>query len=146
MASPDDAAEGGFELIEHPADIGIRFWGRTLGDAYIQAAQGLRHMLAGDGEVRPVMATSLCAKGADRLEVLFNWLSEILYRFDAEQLVLKRFDLQSASEREIVAVGHGEPYNPGRHDTSYYVKAITYHEMALEPGEDGWHGKVYVDI
>lgn len=147
MASTSHStADGGFELIEHPADIGIRFWGKTLGDAYVQAALGLRSMLGGEGEVRTIRDVPLAVSGADCLEVLFNWLSEILYFFDAEQLLLGSFELQAMSEREVVAVGHGESYDPTRHETPYYVKAITYHEMGLEQGKDGWHGEVYVDI
>lgn len=147
MASTNPSATvGGFELIEHPADIGIRFWGPTLADAYLQAARGLRSMLAGDGEVRTGRQVSLNVSGQDRLEVLFNWLGEILFLFDAEQLILQTFELQAVSEREISALGYGEPYDPARHETPYYVKAITYHQMALEPGKDGWHGQVYVDI
>lgn len=146
MARVNPSTTGGFELIEHPADIGLRFWGPTLGEAYIQAAQGLRSMLAGEGEVRISRQVPLDISGQDRLEVLFNWLNEILFRFDAEQLVLGSFELLAVSEQAISAVGHGEPYDPGRHETPYYVKAITYHQMALEPERDGWHGQVYVDI
>ncbi|MBO9539301.1 archease [bacterium] len=140
------ASDAGFELVEHPADIGIRFWGRTLGEAFVQAALALRVMLAGEGEVRETHQVALEAAGEDRLEVLFNWLSELLVRFDADQLILGRFEVQAVSEQEIRAVGYGEPYDLARHETPYYVKAITYHQMALEQGKGGWQGQVYVDI
>ena len=39
-----------------------------------------------------------------------------------------------------------EPIDPARHMLSHEVKAITYHELKVEPTDDGWLAEVIVDI
>lgn len=62
--------------------------------------------------------------------------------------------LDSSNNREygsprcsVTAVGIGERFEPGRHQIKLLVKAITYHQLALEEtGKGHWRARVYVDI
>lgn len=140
---------GGFRIIEHPADIGISFWGKTPEECFSQAARALKGMLGGDGFVRPLREVTVRLDGIDRLELLFRWLSEILFYFDAEQLLFSEYEFERFSEMHLEATLRGEPFDPARHETPYYVKAITYHQMKLEKKDEkdeAWHGQVFVDI
>lgn len=144
---PDAIGAGeGFAIIAHPADIGVRFWAPTLAGAYRQAARGLTALLAGNAPIRPTQEVTFGAIGRDRLDLLVAWLDEILFRFDAEQLLLGDFTIHAISDQAIRATATGEPFDASRHETPYYVKAVTYHQIALERGKDGWHGQVFFDI
>lgn len=116
-----------------------------MAEAFVQAAAGFRR-LVGEGEVRPLAEVSIAVTGQDRLELLFNWLSELLVYFDADQLLLDQFEIRSIDDTGLQAVARGETFDPRRHETPYYVKAVTYHQMAIGPGEGEWNGRVYFDI
>jgi SHS2 domain-containing protein len=70
----------------------------------------------------------------------------LLYRFDAEHQLQRRFEVKVGSEG-LEAVAWGEPYDPERHPLNHEVKAITYHGLRVEPTADGgWLAEVIVDI
>lgn len=136
----------GYEIVEHPADIGFRFWSDNLDGAFNQALKALTWMLAGDNPVRPRTAVTINLKSPDRLALLFDFLSEVLYYYDAEQLIFEKAEFQHLSETELNATLYGEQFDPDRNTAPYYVKAITYHQIKLAPSDGGWEGIVYVDI
>ncbi|HEY9900525.1 MAG TPA: archease [Pantanalinema sp.] len=136
----------GFEVLPHPADIGLRFWGGTLADALCAAARGLTFLLSGPGELPASFELQVSVTGEDRLDLLYAWLSEILYRFDADATLVVGCEVISANDRFVSARLRCAVFDPAGMSVPYYVKAVTFHQMALEPGPGGWDGRVYFDI
>jgi SHS2 domain-containing protein len=77
--------------------------------------------------------------------LLFDWLNELLYTFDAEKLLLTKFDVH-VDEAGLQATCRGEPLDIDRHGADREVKAITYHGLKVESTGDGWLAEVIVDI
>ena len=71
--------------------------------------------------------------GDDREYLLFDWLRELLYHFDAEHLLFGRFEVHVGRGRPD-RPAWGEPLDRGRHELAHEVKAITYH--GLRSGAD----------
>ncbi len=135
----------GFEVVPHPADVGICFWGPDLPGAFVAAAQGLSALLGGK-EIPPGdRSVRINVEGDDRQELLYNWLSEILYFFDGEDLLISHCRIERASERALDAVCTGAA-PIGSSEETYDVKAITYHQLALDRVLEGWRGRFFVDI
>ena len=83
---------------------------------------------------------------AEDLEyLLFDWLKELLYRFDAEHWVFSKFSVQ-VEEGKLEATVSGEPLDWSRQVPDHEVKAITYHGLRVERQADGWLAEVIVDI
>jgi len=140
---------GSFEILAHPADIGFAFRGDTLEDAFVQAARALLFMLGGTEALQSLRfsrTVSIVLSAPDLLDLLFDWLSEILFFFDSEYLLLGEFSFSSLSENALMAVAKGEVFDAERFETPYYVKAITFHLMELKQVEGKWNGQVFVDI
>lgn len=136
----------GYEIVEHPADIGFRFNSDSLEGAFNQSLKALTWMLAGDNPVRPDKMVTIKLKSPDRLALLFDFLSEVLYYYDAEQMIFEKAEFQTLNETELSATLYGQEFDPDKNTAPYYVKAITYHQMQLAPTDGGWEGTVYVDI
>ena len=85
-------------------------------------------------------------EGPDPAGLLVNWLSEILYLQDTEGWLFSDFEILSLDDRSVSALARGEKFDRGRHQLKLLVKAITYHQLALEKSGDGWRAQVYVDI
>ncbi|HET6576384.1 MAG TPA: archease, partial [Fimbriiglobus sp.] len=83
--------------------------------------------------------------GTDREYLLFDWLRELLYRFDAGHMVYRDFAVTVRPDG-LTATVRGEPLDPDRHTLSHEVKAITYHGLKVEQTADGWLAEVIVDI
>jgi SHS2 domain-containing protein len=64
---------------------------------------------------------------------------------ESEEYLFARFSVQ-VQENGLVARFFGEPVDRTRHQLSREVKAITYHELKVEPLPSGWRAEVIVDI
>lgn len=121
-----------FKLIEHTADIGLVAYGTTLAEAYANAAYGMFSIIAELDNVREVKAREVELNEADPEALLFEWLNHLLYIFDVEKLLFKRFDITEFDGRHLKATCFGEKYNPKRHQIKLGVKSATYHMMKVD--------------
>jgi SHS2 domain-containing protein len=95
--------------------------------------------------VRPLQKVDVRLQG-DKIEyLLFDWLRELLYHFDAEHLLFGTFEVQVRKDG-LTASAWGEPLDRSRHNMEHEVKAITYHGLRVEKVGDVWEAEVIVDI
>jgi SHS2 domain-containing protein len=135
-----------FELFEHTADLGLRVRAATLEELLAEAARGLLAMIVANPDaVRPVESRTIRLAADQPQYLLFDWLNELLYAFEAEKLLLSEFAVQFHGE-QLTAVCRGEPMDTERHQMDHEVKAITYHGLRVEQTKDAWEAEVIVDI
>lgn len=135
-----------YELFEHTADLGLRVQAKSLKELLTEAARGLLAMLVANPEaVRPVQVKTIQLSAEDSKYLLFDWLSELLYAFETDKLLLAAFEIQLGND-QLTAICRGEPMDPSRHQMEHEVKAITYHGLKVEQSEEGWRAEVIVDI
>jgi SHS2 domain-containing protein len=121
-----------FELIEHMADIGIKAYGENIKEAFASAAYGMFSIIAGLDAVRETEIRRVEVKADDIEGLLFEWLNSLLYYFDVETLILRRFDIVEFSDTRLVADCLGEKYDAGRHHIKIGVKSATYHLLEVD--------------
>ncbi len=135
-----------YEIFEHTADLGLRVQAADLEGLFAEAGRGLASMMVANlDEVQPVQERELTLTGEERDYLLFDWLTELLYIFDTERLLLVDFTLQIGNSG-LHAVCRGETLDPGRHLLDHEVKAITYHGLKVEQTDAGWQAELIVDI
>jgi SHS2 domain-containing protein len=135
-----------YELFEHTADLGLRVRAPDLNALFADAAQALFSAIVEDLDtVRPEQRVDVELTGNDREYLLFDWLKELLYRFDAEHLLFTRFEVR-VTNVGLNGTAWGEPLDRARHELAHEVKAITYHGLKAEQTADGWLAEVIVDI
>ncbi len=128
---------GSFRFIEHTADIGISAQGETQPEMFAQAATGLFSTMAELSKVREACGRGVEVSAPDVEALLVDWLNELVYIFDVEGLVLKRF--------EVRARYFGERFDEERRRIGPGVKAATY--LGLQVTHDGeWKARVFLDI
>jgi SHS2 domain-containing protein len=135
-----------YETFEHTADLGLRVRAADLDTLFAEAAACLFSAIVEDPDtVRPAQRIDVRIEGAEREYLLFDWLRELLYRFDSRHLLLCRFEAR-VGEGGLEGSAWGEPFDPGRHALAHEVKAVTYHGLKVERTADGWLAEVIVDI
>lgn len=135
-----------YETFEHTADLGLSIRSADLNTLFAEAAQALFSALVENLDaVAPLRRLDVTIAGNDREYLLFDWLKELLYRFDAEHLLFSRFEVQ-VTDTGLQGSAWGEPLDRERHELAHEVKAITYHGLRVEQTPDGWLAEVIVDI
>lgn len=138
-----------FEYFEVTAEVGIRAWGKTLSEAFVDAARALFELMVDTKAVRPQKTLSV-ALSAESLELLLaDWLNRLLLERDRTGCVFSGFRVQIiANERGWVLTGEiaGEPLDRSRHDPRIDVKAVTYNNLRVLQQPDRVHLECVLDI
>ena len=125
-----------YRLIEHTADVGLIAYGKTLAEAFSNAAYGMFSIIAELRAVREVESRKVKLEGKDMEALLFDWLNSLLYFFDTDMLMLRRFDISELGEKRLEAICYGEKYDPSRHRLKIGVKSATYHMLKVDRGKN----------
>lgn len=136
-----------YREIEHTADVGLELDAPALKAAFEQAAASMFDLMCdldtvGECVPRTVRATS---REGDLEGLMVRWLTELLYVFASERLLLSSFHVRELAGGVIEADVAGEPYDPARHATKSELKAVTYHELAVKKTDAGWSVRVIFD-
>jgi SHS2 domain-containing protein len=125
-----------FVLIEHSADIGLKAYGKTLAEAFANAAYGMFAVIAELDGVREAETRRVELNEDDTESLLFEWLNSLLYLFDVEGLIFKRFDIVEFEKGNLVADCFGEKYDASRHRLKTGVKSATYHMLEVDSAKN----------
>ncbi len=135
-----------FEILEHTADIGFRARGRTLEELFENAGKALMFVALDPEGVEPRERAVIEAQGEDREALLVNYLSEVLFLWDARRFAMSGFRVLQLTPERVRAEAFGEPFDPARHSAKLIVKAVTYHQLHVSQDAGGWSAEVYLDV
>jgi SHS2 domain-containing protein len=135
---------GGFELLEHTADVGVRARGATLEEAFEQATLGLAEVLGawrpGQGETVAVEVTA-----GDTAGLLVDWLNEVLWLHETRgHAAIAGVRVERAGAGRAAGSVTFSSTAPPADGT--FVKAVTYHRLRVDRDAGGWLAEVYLDV
>ncbi len=135
-----------FETFDHTADMGLRIQADSLNQLFEQAALGLFSLIVKDiNSIAPKEQFQLTIAGTDLDYLLFDWLRELLYRWEVHQQLCCSFQV-TIDKNGLQATIHGESLDPARHSLVHEVKAITYHGLEVKQIGNSWEAELIVDI
>jgi SHS2 domain-containing protein len=120
-----------FDIVEHTADTGIVAYGDDMKEAFANAAYGMFSLMADLEQVREETSRYVEAEAGDRESLVVSWLNELLYLFDVERVIFKRFDILELTNTRLRADAYGEKVDASRHGLKGGVKAATYHMLKV---------------
>lgn len=134
-----------FDILDHTADVGIIAYGASLNQAFANAARGLFSLITDLDDVEEALSRDIEVTAPDQESLLVAWLNELIYRFDVENILLKRFDVTQLDSTRLKARTYGEKVDSSRHKLKTGVKATTYHMLKVEK-TNGYQVQVLFDI
>ncbi len=131
------------EIVEHTADWSIRVTGDDLGQLFEHAALGMAMLMVEDLHALPRdVERHVELEAYDAESLLVDWLSELAYWAETEQLVMSFVELSEVSETSLVASVRG-----GRAPLlDKHIKAVTYHNLAIDQTESGLEVTIVFDV
>lgn len=81
-------------------------------------------------------------------ELLYLFLSELIYLKDTENVLFAEFDLVIETGKAFKLSGkvRGETIKPEKHILRTDVKAVTYYQFQVKETEDGYYARVVLDL
>jgi SHS2 domain-containing protein len=122
-------------------------YGNDLNELFAACAAACFHALTDLEKVRPVRKITLEQNGEYPEELLYNFISELIYLKDTEKLFLSDFDIDISPDRKALkAIVAGEPIDYDRHTIKTDVKAATYHNLKIEKVFNGYKVRMVLDL
>lgn len=140
---------GKYDYLEHTSDVYVQAYGKSLEEAFENAALGLTGVFTDTAKIRPEEVVEETVEAEDLQMLLYKWLEAILIRLDAEQMVFSSFSLKivrSDGKYVLRALMKGERFKPGWHTSGTHVKAVTLHDMEIDESPGNARVKVLLDI
>jgi SHS2 domain-containing protein len=134
-----------FKVLDHTADVGIIAYGTDLKQAFANAARGMFSLITELKNVRDVLQREVAVNAADRESLLVTWLNELIYLFDTDNFLGKRFEINELDNTHLKAEVYGEKVDRSRHHLKIGIKATTYHMLQIKQN-NGYQIQVLFDI
>jgi SHS2 domain-containing protein len=139
-----------FEFLEHTADLYIAAYGKSLEEAFENAAYAMFEGMTDLDKVKPSTEEDVEVEGYDEKALLYNWLEALLVKFEITNNLYSRFKIASIEKTpqgfKLKAKIWGEPFNPQKHVSKVGVKAVTYHRMEILKAPGSVTVKLILDI
>lgn len=136
-----------FEFIDiTTADVAFKAYGKDLGELFANAALAMFEVMIKTEDLEERVSRKVEVQGNDLESLMFNWLNELLFYADAENLAFRSFEVEVDGENFLLkAVCRGEEIDREKHETRTVVKSATYHKMQVRK-DQRWWAQVIVDI
>lgn len=131
----------GFDEIEHTADWALRVWAPSLPLLFSKAAEGMYWLMQTTIEAQPRVERTIEGDGVDCETLLVSFLSDLLFLGESEGLGFDQFDL-TLSEDHLRAVVRGAQIAEQKKE----IKAVTYHNLAVQHDEAGYQVTIVFDV
>ena len=134
-----------YRVLPHTADIGIVAAGATVEEVFENAAFGMFDLVFDLSGLPATEAVRVEAAGDTPGELLVAWLSALLAEAEIRGLALCRFGVEMLPGGRLRGSASGSA-SAARELRGPPVKAVTYHDLAVEEVPGGWEARVIFDV
>lgn len=133
-----------YEVLSHTADVGVAAEGGNLSELFSEAARGMAAVILDADPPQPEAELPVEVAADDLGALLVAFLDECLFRFEADGTLVCGARLEvapdgSQASGDVLTCGGLDAAGP-------MIKAVTYHQLAVEQHRDGWRAEVYFDV
>jgi SHS2 domain-containing protein len=128
-----------FRWVDHTSELELEIAGSSEEEIFGEALAAVAE-LAGEADGPPT-TKAIEVEADDRALLLVEWLSELIYLSETDELLPVRvtaLDLADGKVRATVQARHGRP----RH----LVKAVTLHRLEFARDDGEWRARVVLDV
>lgn len=138
-----------YEFLDHTADVKFKAYGKTLEEAFENAALATFSIMTDIGVVKEVKEFEVNIKSTSYEALLYDFLDELIYLLDTESFLLKyvkslSIDSDSLQLRAVLVGDCQDKIED--YEVHTFVKAVTYNDMYIKKVDDGYELQVVHDI
>jgi SHS2 domain-containing protein len=129
-----------FRWVDHTSELELEIEAPSEEAVFSEALAALAELVS--DAAGPPVTREVQVAADDRALLLVEWLSELVYLSELEELVPERIAALELTEGRLRATVQGHRGRP-RH----LVKAVTLHRLELSGDDDaGWRARVVLDV
>jgi len=138
-----------YEFFPHTADAKFQAYGKTLEEAFENAAYAMTDIITDHTKLEEVTRERIKISSENTESLLYDFLEQLIILLDTKKFMLHEVKDMNILEKKnhlvLTATVLGDN-RPGDYAIKTAIKAVTYQEMFVKRGKDGWVLQVVVDI
>jgi tRNA nucleotidyltransferase (CCA-adding enzyme) len=124
----------------------VRGIGRTLEEAFEQAALALTAIVLEPEAVEATSAIEVSCEAPDDELLLVDWLNALIYEMATRRYLFGRFAVKIEGGR-LTATAWGQPIGLAHQELALEPKGATYTALSIrQHDDDGWTAECVVDV
>jgi SHS2 domain-containing protein len=137
-----------YEYLPHTADVKFRAYGKTMEEAFSNAALALTKVITNPSKVEAKVEKKIEVSSEDEKALLYDFLEQFIILLDSENFLLnsvKDLKIEKNKKLKLKAVVVGDTALE-KYETETHIKAVTYQEMEIRKEKNKYILQVILDI
>lgn len=136
-----------FKFLPHTADIKFQAFGKSLDEVFKNCALATAVSMSSE-KVKKNITKKIKVNGNNKESLLYSFLDEIVYLFDAENFLLSDVKKIKITEKKGKLILNAELIgdNSKNYEIKEHIKSVTYHDMFVKKDKSKWVAQVVVDV
>jgi len=135
-----------FTVLSHTADSGIEARASTLPGLIRELAVGMFSLVADPDPCLPDRLIEFEIAAPSAPDLVVDVLAELLSRAEAAAIVVCEVEVDRGDRPLEVAIRAGGVPAETVELVGPPIKGVTYHELVVREDDNGWYGRVYLDV
>jgi SHS2 domain-containing protein len=135
-----------FETVDISGDAGIKAYGQTVEEVFVNSAVGMYNLITDLNGIREEKEVPVDVESHSLEGLIVSWLNELIFLFDTFGFIGKKINIKTFGKNRVTAGVCGEDFDPDRHEKRLLIKAATYHKLSIAKENGLWVAKVIFDI
>ncbi len=132
-----------YKLLNHPSDLKVLIKGKNLAGVFASAALALAELqFAYNKSEKPRKIDLIEIKSENAEMLLVDFLSELLYLSDVNDLAYNDVEVEEITERKIKCKAKGFSIK----EVKTEIKAVTYHDVEVKKTDNGFEAIALFDV
>jgi SHS2 domain-containing protein len=135
-----------YRITKRQSELAVRVVGNSQPDLFANSAFALFDVMTDVDKIEIKDRLPLEVEGADRDDLMVNWMRELLYLYQGSGYLLKEFQISEVKDTVVKAEVCGEKIDPDRHEIKQEVAAVAYHQSRMAKTGNQWTAQLIFEV
>ncbi len=135
-----------YRLTTRQSELAVKVAGGSQADLFANSAFALFDVMSDVEKIEIKERLPLEVEGADRDDLLVNWMRELLYLYQGSGYLLKEFVIREVKDTSVKAEVRGEKIDPDRHEIKQEIAAVAYHQSRMTKTGNQWTAQLIFEV
>ena len=135
-----------YRITKRQSELAVRVVGSSQADLFANSAFALFDVMTDVDKIEVKDRLPLEVEGADRDDLMVNWMRELLYLYQGSGYLLKEFQICEVKDTVVTAEVCGEKIDPDRHEIKQEVAAVAYHQSRMAKTGNQWTAQLIFEV
>ena len=135
-----------YRLTTRQSELAVKVTGGSQADLFANSAFALFDVMLDLDKIEIKERLPLEVEGADRDDLMVNWMRELLYLYQGSGYLLKEFVIREVKDTSVKAEVCGEKIDPDRHEIKQEIAAVAYNQSRMTKTGSQWTAQLIFEV